>query len=280
MKIKKIAAVLVTAAVLIGMFEPGASISVSQAKTVTVTPQILSELQPGKTVKAKYKNTGTENNPTVYVYSFTTDSANADWSIRLKGDLQYYISDSQKVKIEDGMVSAAGNVPEVANELTGDYMEPFGEGKTTFYDSFSDTGLEKNKTYYIALSGVGYDEETNGKGVDFSITLEKQNYTQKAGKIKTNFKKMAIKKASLKKKGVGFIVVASATADYSFKLLSAPKGGKKKVTFFVGSTASISSYSDVFFKKKAPKGTYKIKVTSVANSHYKAASKTVTFKVK
>lgn len=277
---KKLAAVLVTAAVLIGMFEPGVLISVSQAKTVTVTPQVLSELQPGKTVKAKYKNTGTENNPTVYVYSFTTDSDNADWSIRLKGDLEYFISDSQKVEIEDGTVFAAGNVPKAALGLVDDEMDPFGEGKATFYDSFSDTGLEKNKTYYIALFGVGYEEETNGKGVDFSITLEKQNYTQKAGKIKTIFKKKAIKKASLKKKGAGFIVVSSATSKYNFKLLSAPKGGKKKVTFFVGSRESISSYSDVYFKKKAPKGTYKIKVTSVANSHYKAASKTVTFKVK
>lgn len=89
-------------------------------------------------------------------------------------------------------------------------------------------------------------------------------------KVRTASKKM--KYSALKKKAGSFNIGASAKTKLKYKIAGTPKKGAKYI--------SVNSKGKVTIKKKAPKGTYRIKVTAAGNSLYKGASKTVKITVK
>ncbi|MBQ9708233.1 MAG: hypothetical protein IJV66_03515, partial [Firmicutes bacterium] len=100
---------------------------------------------------------------------------------------------------------------------------------------------------------------------------------KKAQALKATAKTKNLKVKKLKKKAVTYkpITVKNAKGKVTYKVVSGNKKSKKALKLN-------KKTGKITVKKKTKKGTYsiKVKVTAAGNSTYKAASKTVTVKVK
>ena len=146
------------------------------------------------------------------------------------------------------------------------YSLPAGE----YYCSYTVNGMQVD-TAVIELTGVLSGSMMCDELVTFSQDLYAvwTNGTQKISVKKKSLKKTYSAK-KLKKKKKSFKIKAGAKGKLTYKKVS----GNKHI--------KVSKNGKVTVKKGTPKGTYKIKVRIKAakTSTYKAASKTVTVKVK
>lgn len=106
-----------------------------------------------------------------------------------------------------------------------------------------------------------------------SNSNSKNNTNKKTQKI-TTVKMKSYKQKKLSKKKVTIDLKAKTTGNgkLSYKVTSYPKKMKKFI--------SVSKKGKVTLKKKAKKGTYKVRITASATSAYNKATKTVSIKVK
>lgn len=112
---------------------------------------------------------------------------------------------------------------------------------------------------------VWSDGTTSPMTLKWSIAKAKQT-------IRVKKKSVTYKKSQLKKKSKSYTIGASAKTKISYRLSKAPAKGKKYL--------SVNSKGKVTVKKGAPAGTYKITLKAAATKSYKAASVTVTVRVK
>ena len=95
----------------------------------------------------------------------------------------------------------------------------------------------------------------------------------KAGQaVKTKVTTKSYTFTSLKKKAASFTIGASGQGTISYKVVKAPSKASKYI--------SVSKTGKVTLKKKAPKGTYEIRVTAKANGTYNASARTIKVVVK
>ncbi len=127
----------------------------------------------------------------------------------------------------------------------------------------------KNNTYYSC------EIKSDGNSKKF-IDSKYSTNLKKTAKITVKAKKssLTIAKSKLKKKSktVSLKCKTNSTGKLTYKVSKTPKKGKKYI--------KVSSSGKVTLKKKAPKGTYKIKVSVKENNSYTKAEKTVSIKVK
>lgn len=121
-------------------------------------------------------------------------------------------------------------------------------------------------TYTISVIAAG-NENYNAGSKDVTIKVNK--LTQK---ITAKVSKKTVKASSVKKKAKTFNIGAKAKTTVSYKVVKTPDKAKKYI--------SVSKKGKVTIKKKAPKGTYEIKVTAKANGTYNAATRTIKVVVK
>lgn len=101
-----------------------------------------------------------------------------------------------------------------------------------------------------------------------SSSVVKKTRTIKTKKIKT------IKAKTLKKKSIKVKLKAKVDGNskLTYKVTKYPKGMKKYI--------KVNKKGVVTFKKKAKKGTYKIRITAAASGKYKKTTKVISIKVK
>lgn len=121
-------------------------------------------------------------------------------------------------------------------------------------------------TYVVRVSAAG---NSNYKAATKDVTVKVTKLTQK---ITAKVSKKNVKASSIKKKTVSFNIGAKAKTSVSYKVVKAPSKASKYI--------SVSKSGKVTMKKKAPKGTYEIRVTAKANGTYNAATKTIKVVVK
>lgn len=121
-------------------------------------------------------------------------------------------------------------------------------------------------TYVVRVSAAG---NSNYKAATKDVTVKVTKLTQK---ITAKVSKKNVKASSIKKKAVSFNIGAKAKTSVSYKVVKAPSKASKYI--------SVSKSGKVTMKKKAPKGTYEIRVTAKANGTYNAATKTIKVVVK
>ncbi len=102
-----------------------------------------------------------------------------------------------------------------------------------------------------------------GKKAAQTIKLKKTSYTYKYKKLKKSSKKFSIKPV---------VNGGKAHGKVTYKVTKYPKGGKKYI--------KVNKKGIVTLKKKAKKGTYKVKVIAAETAFFKSSSKTVTIRVK
>ena len=133
------------------------------------------------------------------------------------------------------------------------------------------TYTEKGKTKYTAKFKNSAFKAQTKTVTDIPVLKKKANTVNVKAKNKT------IKRKTLKKKAKTFklITVKNAKGNVTYKIAGADKKSKKALTLN-------KKNGKIKVKKKAKKGTYKIKVTVTAagTKEYKAGSKTVTVKIK
>lgn len=121
-------------------------------------------------------------------------------------------------------------------------------------------------TYVVRVSAAG---NSNYKAATKDVTVKVTKLTQK---ITAKVSKKNVKASSIKKKAVSFNIGAKAKTSVFYKVVKAPSKASKYI--------SVSKSGKVTMKKKAPKGTYEIRVTAKANGTYNAATKTIKVVVK
>lgn len=149
------------------------------------------------------------------------------------------------------------------------YFEPLKE--TTETPSASD---KKDDDKNSDADGKKNSGESADDGRD-SAELPSIDYTKWTQTItvadKYN-KTVVIKSSKLAKKSVTLALNARAVTSVSYKLVKYPKNAKKYV--------SVAADGTVTIRKKAPAGTYKIRITAAEDVLYAKATKYVTIKVK
>lgn len=121
-------------------------------------------------------------------------------------------------------------------------------------------------TYTISVIAAG-NENYNAGSKDVTIKVNK--LTQK---ITAKVSKKTVKASSVKKKAKTFNIGAKAKTTVSYKVVKTPDKAKKYI--------SVNKKGKVTIKKKAPKGTYEIKVTAKANGTYNTATRIIKVVVK
>lgn len=128
--------------------------------------------------------------------------------------------------------------------------------------------LLKENTYYSCE--IISDNKKSFIDAAYSTNLKK------TAKIKVGAKKskLTVQKKKLKKKAktISLKCTTNSSATLTYKVTKTPKKGKKYI--------QVSNTGKVTLKKKAPKGTYKIKVCAPENDAFTKTEKTVTIKVK
>jgi len=126
----------------------------------------------------------------------------------------------------------------------------------------------KDNTYYSCV--IKSDNKKSFIDKNYSKNLKK-TATIKVGAKKS---KLTIPRTKLKKKSksVSLKCKTNSTGALIYKVYKTPKKGKKYI--------KVSTSGKVTLKKKAPKGTYKIKVSVQENDAYTKAEKIISIKVK
>ena len=121
-------------------------------------------------------------------------------------------------------------------------------------------------TYVVRVSAAG---NSNYKAATKDVTVKVTKLTQK---ITAKVSGKTYKAASLKKKAATFSIGAKAKTSVSYKVVKTPSKASKYI--------SVSKSGKVTMKKKAPKGTYEIRVTAKSNGTYNTATKIIKVVVK
>lgn len=160
------------------------------------------------------------------------------------------------------------NDPGSTTGTTGTTEPPVSDGKTT---PVTETPADGKTTATTESSSGSQTIPTIG-----SVTDDKtESAAEAAVSTKTSLKVKASKtslKRSAKKQTVKLTVTTNSNGKVSYSAASNSKKLKKYV--------SVNKKGVITFKKNAPKGTYKIKVTVAAKDDFKSASKTIKIKIK
>lgn len=202
----------------------------------------------------------------------TTDPLTLTWSINKAGQTvktkvttKNYTFTSLKKKAASFAIGASGQgsisykvvkAPSKASK----YITVDKKGKVTVKKG------AKIGTYVVRVSAAG---NSNYKAATKDVTVKVTKLTQK---ITAKVSGKTYKASSLKKKAATFSIGAKAKTSVSYKVVKAPSKASKYI--------SVSKSGKVTMKKKAPKGTYEIRVTAKANGTYNAATKTIKVVVK
>lgn len=202
----------------------------------------------------------------------TTDPLTLTWSINKAGQTvktkvttKNYTFTSLKKKAASFMIGAFG-------QGTISYKVVKAPSKASKYITVDKKGKVTVKkgakigTYVVRVSAA---ENSNYKAATKDVTVKVTKLTQK---ITAKVSKKNVKASSIKKKAVSFNIGAKAKTSVSYKVVKAPSKASKYI--------SVSKSGKVTMKKKAPKGTYEIRVTAKANGTYNAATKTIKVVVK
>lgn len=202
----------------------------------------------------------------------TTDPLTLTWSINKAGQTvktkvttKNYTFTSLKKKAASFMIGAFG-------QGTISYKVVKAPSKASKYITVDKKGKVTVKkgakigTYVVRVSAAG---NSNYKAATKDVTVKVTKLTQK---ITAKVSKKNVKASSIKKKAVSFNIGAKAKTSVSYKVVKAPSKASKYI--------SVSKSGKVTMKKKAPKGTYEIRVTAKANGTYNAATKTIKVVVK
>lgn len=202
----------------------------------------------------------------------TTDPLTLTWSINKAGQTvktkvttKNYTFTSLKKKAASFMIGAFGQGTisykvVKASSKASKYITVDKKGKVTVKKG------AKIGTYVVRVSAAG---NSNYKAATKDVTVKVTKLTQK---ITAKVSKKNVKASSIKKKAVSFNIGAKAKTSVSYKVVKAPSKASKYI--------SVSKSGKVTMKKKAPKGTYEIRVTAKANGTYNAATKTIKVVVK
>lgn len=202
----------------------------------------------------------------------TTDPLTLTWSINKAGQTvktkvttKNYTFTSLKKKAASFTIGASG-------QGTISYKVVKAPSKASKYITVDKKGKVTVKkgakigTYVVRVSAAG---NSNYKAATKDVTVKVTKLTQK---ITAKVSGKTYKAASLKKKAATFSIGAKAKTSVSYKVVKAPSKASKYI--------SVSKSGKVTMKKKAPKGTYEIRVTAKANGTYNAATKTIKVVVK
>lgn len=126
----------------------------------------------------------------------------------------------------------------------------------------------KDNTYYSCE--IKADSKKNFVDRKYSKNLKK-TATIKVGAKKSKLT-VAATKIKRKSQSISLKCKTNSTSKLTYKVVKTPKKGKSYIT--------VSTTGKVIIKKKAPKGTYKIKVYVPENASYTKAEKTVSIRVK
>ena len=202
----------------------------------------------------------------------TTDPLTLTWSINKAGQIvktkvttKNYTFTSLKKKAASFTIGASG-------QGTISYKVVKAPSKASKYITVDKKGKVTVKkgakigTYVVRVSAAG---NSNYKAATKDVTVKVTKLTQK---ITAKVSGKTYKAASLKKKAATFSIGAKAKTSVSYKVVKAPSKASKYI--------SVSKSGKVTMKKKAPKGTYEIRVTAKANGTYNAATKTIKVVVK
>ena len=202
----------------------------------------------------------------------TTDPLTLTWSINKAGQTvktkvttKNYTFTSLKKKAASFTIGASG-------QGTISYKVVKAPSKASKYITVDKKGKVTVKkgakigTYVVRVSAAG---NSNYKAATKDVTVKVTKLTQK---ISAKVSGKTYKAASLKKKAASFSIGAKAKTSVSYKVVKAPSKASKYI--------SVSKSGKVTMKKKAPKGTYEIRVTAKANGTYNAATKTIKVVVK
>ena len=202
----------------------------------------------------------------------TTDPLTLTWSINKAGQTvktkvttKNYTFTSLKKKAASFTIGASG-------QGTISYKVVKAPSKASKYITVGKKGKVTVKkgakigTYVVRVSAAG-DDNYNAGSKDVTIKVNK--LTQK---ITAKVSKKTVKASSVKKKAKTFNIGAKAKTGISYKVVKTPDKAKKYI--------SVNKKGKVTIKKKAPKGTYEIRVTAKANGTYNAATKTIKVVVK
>lgn len=202
----------------------------------------------------------------------TTDPLTLTWSIDKAGQAvktkvtkKSYTFTSLKKKATSFTIGASG-------QGTISYKVVKAPSKASKYITVDKKGKVTVKkgakigTYVVRVSAAG---NSNYKAAAKDVTVKVTKLTQK---ITAKVSGKTYKAASLKKKAATFSIGAKAKTSVSYKVVKAPSKASKYI--------SVSKTGKVTLKKKAPKGTYEIRVTAKANGTYNAAARTIKVVVK
>lgn len=202
----------------------------------------------------------------------TTDPLTLTWSIDKAGQAvktkvtkKSYTFTSLKKKAASFTIGASG-------QGTISYKVVKAPSKASKYITVDKKGkvtLKKGAkigTYVVRVSAAG---NSNYKAAAKDVTVKVTKLTQK---ITAKVSGKTYKAASLKKKAATFSIGAKAKTSVSYKVVKAPSKASKYI--------SVSKTGKVTLKKKAPKGTYEIRVTAKANGTYNASARTIKVVVK
>ena len=202
----------------------------------------------------------------------TTDSLTLTWSINKAGQTiktkvttKNYTFTSLKKKAASFTIGASG-------QGTISYKVVKAPSKASKYITVDKKGKVTVKkgakigTYVVRVSAAG---NSNYKAATKDVTVKVTKLTQK---ITAKVSGKTYKATSLKKKAAAFSIGAKAKTSVSYKVVKAPSKASKYI--------SVNKSGKVTMKKKAPKGTYEIRVTAKANGTYNAATKTIKVVVK
>ena len=202
----------------------------------------------------------------------TTDPLTLTWSIdkagqavKTKVTTKSYTFTSLKKKAASFTIGASG-------QGTISYKVVKAPSKASKYITVNKKGKVTVKkgakigTYVVRVSAAG---NSNYKAAAKDVTVKVAKLTQK---ITAKVSGKTYKAASLKKKAATFSIGAKAKTSVSYKVVKAPSKASKYI--------SVSKTGKVTLKKKAPKGTYEIRVTAKANGTYNAAARTIKVVVK
>ena len=181
-----------------------------------------------------------------------------------EADFANYIKNISKVTINETAYNATGRGSKkvIAADGSVDLSQ------TAFADSTDKLNVVVESAGYPALNfTVGESQVVVEEEPVVPAPVVKKAATIKVSPLSKSFKVKALKKA---KKTFSLKAKVSSKAKASFKKTS----GNKKIT--------VSKTGKVTVKKGLKKGTYtiKVKVTAAAKGNYKAATKTVTLKIK
>ena len=214
---------------------------------------------------------------------FLCEDNNKKYVVTADGADKVTIS-SGKVKVEGNSYTLSAAMPskDSDNEILKIDADVRGNSTITQSDKktsiqFDNRGSNVELTKYVDLqegTTVSSKDEVTGSNFVMEDLNKKDNKPKLKKQVIKTAKMKTYKAKNLKRKKVTFSLKAKVygKAKLTYKVTKYPKNAKKYI--------SVSKSGKVTLKKKAKKGTYKIRITAAKTSKYQKATKDVTIKVK